>query len=92
MANDQKILVNGKPMTNEQYLKLLADAREAQVAYKATPAYKQEVEARRKFSEKRNENVDAFIKFGKSLKLDMREIGSIGYSVYLATRKAVNKE
>lgn len=92
MTNEQKMLVNGRPMTNEQYLSLLKQAREAQAAFKATPAYKEEVAARRKLSEKRNEYVDAFIKFGKSLKLDLKEIGSVGYSVYLASRKDINQE
>ena len=84
---NQQILVNGKPMTQEQYVALLKQAAEAQKAYKQTPAFKAEADARRKMTEKRNEYVDAFIKFGKTLKLDLREIGSVGYSVYLASRK-----
>jgi hypothetical protein len=82
-----QMLVNGKPMSNEQYLALLKQAREAQEVYKSTPSYKAEVEARRKLSEKRIEFVTKFIDFGKKLGLDLREIGSVGYSVYLASRK-----
>jgi hypothetical protein len=86
MANE-KILVNGKVMTQADYLALLSQAKEATKAYKETPAFKAECEARKKLSEKRVEYVTKFIEFGKKLGLDIREIGSVGYSVYLASRK-----
>lgn len=87
MATNTQILVNGKPMTNEQYLALLKQAREAQTAYKETPQYKAEVEAKRKLSEKRNEYVSKFIEFGRKLGLTTKEIGTIGSAVYQATRQ-----
>jgi hypothetical protein len=85
------ILVNGKPMTNEQYLALLKQAREAQTAYKATPQFKAEVEARRKLSEKRNEYVQKFIEFGRKIGLKDNEIGTICNATYVMIRKELNK-
>lgn len=92
MAKETQLLVNGKPMSNEQYLAILKQAKEAKEAYTKTDAYKAEVEARRKLSEKRNELVSKFIDFGKKNGLDLRETGSVGYSVYLASRNESNKE
>lgn len=36
---ETKMLVNGKAMTNTEYLKLLKDARDALRVYKTTPEY-----------------------------------------------------
>jgi hypothetical protein len=90
--NNTQILVNGKPMTNEAYLKLLKDAREAQTAYKQTPQYKAEIEARQKLSAKRNELVAKFLEFGKKLGLTNSEIGTICNATYVMTRREENKQ
>ena len=87
MAKETQMLVDGKPMTQEQYVELLKKAAEATKAYKQTPQAKAEAEARKKMSEKRNEFVAKFVEFGKKLGLDLREIGSVGYSVYLFSRR-----
>jgi DNA-binding transcriptional regulator YhcF (GntR family) len=74
-------------MSNEQYLALLKQAREATASYRETPAYKQEVEAKRKLSEKRNELISKFIEFGKKLGLSESETATICSGTYNTIRK-----
>jgi hypothetical protein len=87
MAKNTQLLVNGKPMTNEQYLALLKQASDARAAYKDTPEYQTDLEAKRKATSRRKEMVTKFIDFGKKLGIELKEIGNIGYAVYMETRK-----
>ena len=84
---EAKFLVNGKPMTTEQYVKLLEDAKAANLAYKTTPAYTAEKEQKKKDAEAREANFGKVQKFAESLKLTPRQIGSIGYKLYLVSRE-----
>lgn len=81
-----KFLVNGKPMTNEEYEKLLNDAREAQRAYKSTPAFTAEQEQKKKDQQAREENYNKVLSYAKSLKLSSRQIGLIGYKMYVESK------
>lgn len=84
---ETKFLVNGKPMTKEQYIKLLEDARNANLAYKNTPEFTSEKEQKRQDALAKEENFAKILKFAQNLKLTSRQIGLIGYKLYLESKE-----
>lgn len=79
---NEKFLVNGQPMTNAEYLDLLKKAREAQGAYKRTPAYKAEQEAKIKADADTQVNIKKFELLAESLRLPDASIAKIGLVIY----------
>lgn len=78
----EKFLVNGKPMTNEEYLDLLSNAREATKSYKDTPLYKKELEAKERANQELETNIKKFEDFAKSLKVSELGISRIALVLY----------
>jgi len=87
MNNETKFLVNGKPMTNREYLELVSKSREAQKAYMQTPEYKAEQDEKARMTKLREEHTNKFLEFGKKLGLSVSEIGSIGLKLYQDSKK-----
>lgn len=79
----EKFLVNGQPMTNEQYAELLKKAREATKEFKKTPAFTAEQEQKKKDAEAKQANYNKVKAFAKSLRLTDRQIALIGYKMYV---------
>jgi len=82
IKTETKFLVNGKSMTNAEYLEVLKTARDAVKAYKSTDGYKREQEVKAHLIEVREKYIKQFIEFGKKQGLTMEEIGSIGLKLY----------
>ena len=91
-ASDTKFLVNGKPMTNEDYSELMKQAREASKAYKTTDLYKQEQENKAKVEEQLKANIKKFEDLAKSLRLDDAVISRIGLNIYNSHKPKVEEE
>ena len=87
MADNTKFLVNGKPMTKEQYVNLLNEVKNANAAYKSTPEYTAEQEQKKQDAIAKEENFAKILKYSKGLGLTSRQIGLIGYKLYLESRE-----
>jgi hypothetical protein len=79
---ETKFLVNGVLMTNTEYVELLKKSREAINAYKTTPVYKKEQEAKAQANQEVEVNIQKFEQFAKSLKVSDLALAKVSLILY----------